>query len=92
MDKYWRSMLYIFKEHGKLQRYMTTAYMDPEAGTVRIRKLKEESKPWSSSEKFMLELALHLYNPRNKVDLSGMDSLDSNNVRIAIEAIRIRYS
>lgn len=92
MDCFWRGMLHIFQNHGKLQRYMTTAYMDPKAGTVRIRKLKEESKPWSPSEKFMLALALHLYNPSNKVDLAGMDSLDSNNVRIALEAIRIRYS
>lgn len=92
MDKYWRSMLYIFQEHGKLKRYMTTAYMDPEKGLLRIRKLKEESKPWSPSEKFMLALALHLYNSSNRVDLGGMDSLDSNNLRIAIEAIRMRYS
>lgn len=92
MDKYWSSMLHIFREHGKLRRYMTTAYMDPTAGTVRIKKLKEESKSWSPSEKFMLALALHLYNPSNKVDLAGMDGLDSNNTRIALEAIRMRYS
>jgi hypothetical protein len=49
------------------------------------------SKPWSESERFMLFLVLHLFNPMFKVDLSGMDDLDKQNKHIAMKAIWIRY-
>jgi hypothetical protein len=91
-DRYWRGMLYLFSEHHKLNRYFTTEYFDFDSGIVKVKLLKEKSKPWSDSEKFMLDLALHLFNPTNKVDLSGMDFLDEQNVQLAIEAIQMRYA
>lgn len=91
LDRYWTSLLYIFSHHAKLSRYMIPEYIDINAGIVQIRKLKETAKPWSRSEKFMLDLALHLFNERNKVNLSDMDHLDANNSKLALNAIQIRF-
>lgn len=91
MDRNWIALLHIFKNHGKLSSLLTTRYFNVNNGIVHINKLREVSKPWSDSEKFMLDLALHLFNQRNKVNLSGMDHLDSYNTNLAIEAIRIRF-
>jgi hypothetical protein len=91
-DRYWRGMLYLFSEHHKLNRCFTTEYFDFDDGIVNVKALKEKAKPWSDSEKFMLDLAMHLFNPNNKVDLSGMDYLDEQNKQLAIEAIGMRYA
>lgn len=87
----WRSMIFLFQNHSKLQQYFTTKYFDLEAERVSIRALKQLAKPWSDSERFMLDLALHLFNDSNKVDLGRMDYLDQNNSRLALKAIELRY-
>lgn len=92
MDRYWASLMFLFKNNANLNSCLTTKYFDLEHRVVHIRKLREVSKPWSESEKFMLDLALHLFNQRNKVNLSDMDYLDSYNAKLAIEAIRIRFN
>ncbi|BFH63955.1 hypothetical protein [Paenibacillus azoreducens] len=91
MDRHWGALLYIFKNNGRLTPLLTTRYFDLDNGIVHIRKLREASKGWTQAEKFMLDLALHLFNQHNKVNLSDMDSLDSYNTNLAIEAIRIRF-
>ncbi|MCG7410596.1 hypothetical protein MH117_24675 [Paenibacillus sp. ACRRX] len=91
MDKYWLALIFLFKENGKLSRYATSEYIDLAAGTVHVKKLQTVSKPWSASERFMLQLALHLYSERNKVNLSDMDRLDSYNKKLALQAIQIRF-
>lgn len=91
MDRHWISLLFLFKENAKLNGYLTTKYFDLENRVIHISKLREVSKPWSNSEKFMLDLALHLFNQRNKINLASMDSLDPYNLNLAIEAIRIRF-
>ena len=91
MDRHWMALLHIFKNNGKLSSLLTTKYFNLDDRIIHIRKLREVSKPWSESEKFMLDLALHLFNQRNKVNLSGMDHLDFYNMNLAIEAIRIRF-
>lgn len=90
-DRYWESLLYLFKNHPKLSQYLTNKYVDIPGATVHVRKLKEAAKPWSTSEKFILDLALHLFNHSNKVDMSGMDRLDDKNKRLAFDALRIRF-
>lgn len=90
-DRYWNGLLHIFMEQAKLQRCLTTEYFDLTTSTVKADALKKLSKPWSQSECFMLNLALHLYNEQHKVNLSDMDFLDTNNKAIAFEAIRLRY-
>lgn len=90
-DRYWKSLIHIFLNHSKLKTYFTTEYFDLQERTVKIGKLKALSKPWSSSERFMLNLALHLFNERNKMNLSDMDYLDANNTKIALEAIQMRF-
>lgn len=91
-DRYWKGLLYIFQNHNKLKQYLDPEFIDFEELTVHTDKLKKASKGWSTSEKFMLTLALHLYNGRNKVDLSEADRLDDKNTEIALKALRLRYA
>lgn len=91
-DRYWGSLIYLFQHCAKLQTYFTTKYIDIEEGTVATAKLKRIAAPWSQSEKFMLNLALHLFNEQNKVNLSDMDYLDDYNRQIALKAIQLRFS
>ncbi|MBQ4899320.1 hypothetical protein KB559_10775 [Paenibacillus sp. Marseille-P2973] len=91
MDKYWRSLLFIFQNTPRLKPLLTKRYIDVELRSVYATKLRAASKGWSQSEKFMLNLALHLYNESNKVNLSDMDYLDYEHKEVAFEALRIRY-
>lgn len=91
-DRYWRGLLYIFTNHNKLKQFLNPEFVDFEELTVKVDKLKRASKGWSTSEKFMLALALHLYNGRNKVDLSEADRLDGGNTEIALKALWLRYA
>lgn len=91
-DRYWRGVIHLFNNHYKLQSYFNTKYFDFEEGTIKIAPLKKVAGPWSESEKFMLNLALHLFNERNKVNLSDMDYLDDCNTKLALEAIAMRFS
>lgn len=91
-DRYWRGLLFIFLNHGKLQQFLSPDYIDFDELTVKVDKLKRASKGWSTSEKFMLALALHLYNGRNKVDMAEADRLDDVNTEIALKALRLRYA
>lgn len=90
-DRYWGSLLHIFKNHDKLQKYLTSPYVDFVERSIRGKSLKQLAKPWSESERFMLDLALHLFNESFKVNLSDMDYLDSRNKQIALKAIQIRF-
>ncbi|CAH1190366.1 hypothetical protein PAECIP111893_00296 [Paenibacillus plantiphilus] len=90
-DRYWGALLYLFINTPKLQLYFTPGYVCLKSERVFGTKLKKVSAPWSQSEKFMLKLALHCFNERNKVDLSDMDYLDSNHRQIAFTALKLRY-
>jgi len=90
-DRYWKPVIHLFTKNAKLKSMFTTKYFDLEAGTIKITSLKKATGPWSPSEKFMLNLALHLYNERNKVNLSDMDYLDEYNRKLAMEAITLRF-
>lgn len=90
-DRYWKGVIHLFKNHSKLQSCFSTKFFDLDAGIIKITSLKRVAAPWSQSEKFMLNLALHLYNERNKVNLSDMDYLDDYNKKLAMEAISLRF-
>jgi hypothetical protein len=90
-DRYWASMIHLFQNHYKLEDVFTTKYFDFNAGRVKIQALKKNAAVWSSSEKILLNLALHLFNEKNKFNLSDLDYLDSNNRQLAYEAIKIRF-
>lgn len=90
-DRYWASMLHLFRNHSKLQRSFNTKYFDFSQEIVKVQSLKRAAAPWSTSEKVMLNLAFHLFNERNRFNLSDLDSLDSNNKQLALEAIKIRF-
>lgn len=90
-DRYWRSALHIFTNCARLQN-LVTKYIDFDECTIDFSGLKRISRPWSQSEKFMLNLALHLFNENNKLaNLSDMDYLDGYNKQIALKAIMLRY-
>lgn len=91
-DRYWRGILLIFSRHSKLRSFLNTKYFDLDGGSVKVEELKKVSRPWSNSERFMLHLALHLFNERNKVNLSDMDMLDPSNKQLALDAIRYRFA
>jgi hypothetical protein len=90
-DRYWASLIYLFQNHYRLKSAFTTKYFNLETETIKIQALKKDSGVWSQSEKIMLRLALHLFNERNKFNLSDLDYLDSNNKNLAYEAIRKRF-
>ncbi len=90
-DRYWRATLHLFINHPKLQRYLTSQFFDLEKGTIRAAALKKAAAPWSESEKFALNLALHCFNESHKVNLSDMDYLDLQNKQLALDAIKLRF-
>ncbi|MEH7126003.1 hypothetical protein V7127_22590 [Bacillus sp. JJ1773] len=90
-DRYWAALIHLFSKHPKLKTVFTTKYFNLEAEEVKIQSLKRYAAPWSQSEKIMLNLALHLFNERNKFNLADLDWLDSNNKLLAFEAIKIRF-
>lgn len=90
-DKRWNSLLYLFSKCDKLNTYFTTEYFNLNESTIEVDKLKKKSSKWSRSEQFMLNMALHLWNEQNKVNLSDMDYLDETNNDLAIEAIYRRF-
>jgi hypothetical protein len=90
-DRYWKGVLHLFQNQWKLKSVFTTKYFDLESGIIHTTAIKRATAGWSQSEKFMLNLALHLFNERNKVNLSDMDFLDDNNKKLAMEAITMRF-
>ncbi|MCL6571729.1 MAG: hypothetical protein K6T88_08580 [Bacillus sp. (in: Bacteria)] len=90
-DRYWASLIHLFRNNSKLKGVFTSKYFNLEGEKIKIHALKKLAGPWSHSEKIMLNLALHLFNERNKFTLSDFDSLDEHNSKIAYEAIRIRF-
>ncbi|TXL68097.1 hypothetical protein FHP05_00105 [Cerasibacillus terrae] len=87
----WASIIYLFKNHSKLQNYLTNYYFDLDNGLILVKELLKKSKPWSRSEQFMLKLAIHLFNSEAKVDLNDIDYLDINNKQLVMEAFKIRF-
>jgi hypothetical protein len=90
-DREWGAMLHLFLNCPNLNCYLTTQYFDFQSCSVKVAALKRLAGPWSQAEKFMLNLAFHCYNNRNKVDLGDMDYLDPNNRQLAFEALQKRY-
>lgn len=90
-NRYWQPVIFLFTENDKLNQYFTTEFFDFDHNSIKTTSLRAKAKYWSQSERFMLNLALHLYNERNKINLSDMDYLDGNNQELAIEAIRMRF-
>jgi hypothetical protein len=90
-DRYWGSFLHLFVNCSKLKMYFRPEFVDIENCDVHGDALLKIAGPWSPSEKFMLNLALHLFNERYVVNLSDMDGLDPSNKRIALDAIKRRF-
>ncbi|MEK4052682.1 hypothetical protein MHB84_03440 [Paenibacillus sp. FSL F4-0087] len=89
-DRNWRGMIYIFSHNQNLKRAVEP-FVDLDERSIDFDGLRRISLPWSKAEKFMLNLALHIFSERNEVTLSDMDYLDSTNKAIALRAIQLRF-
>ena len=90
-DRYWKGVIHLFQNNWKLKTVFTTKYFDMENGLIEVVALKRAASKWSQAEKFMLNLAIHLYTNDGKVDLSNMDYLDDYNKKLAMQAIALRF-
>ncbi|MGG4346476.1 hypothetical protein ABEW68_33155 [Paenibacillus lautus] len=90
-DRYWKGLLHIFSQNQKLSQ-LITSHIDFDELSINASGLIKLSAPWSPSEKFMLNLALHLYNENYTLNLSDMDRLDPINKKIAFKAIQMRFA
>lgn len=90
-NRYWSSMLHLFINHPKLNQVFTTNYFDLYEEIVKVQSLKRKAAVWSNSERIMVNLALHLFNERNKIILSDLDYLDETNKELVMEAVKIRF-
>ncbi|MEK4141124.1 hypothetical protein NST48_09230 [Paenibacillus sp. FSL M7-0547] len=92
-DRYWRGLLHIFTNHNKLKQLLSNpALIDFEELTVHVDELIKASKSWSPSEKYMLTVALHLFNGINSIDIDPADRLDDKNTAILREALLLRLA
>ena len=61
-------------------------------GQIQFSQLMKKIGPWSGSEKAMVKLAAAMYNSVWKVDVNeAFRRLDDGNVKLALEALRIRW-
>lgn len=90
-DRYWAPVIYLFTKHNKLESVFSTKYFNFDTEEIRMVALKRQAGVWSHSEKIMLNLALHLFNSRNKFNLSDLDYLDDFNRQLAYQAMKIRF-
>ncbi len=90
-DRYWKPIITIFSQHEKLNPYLFSKFIDFKSCCIDIRGLLSISETWSSSEKFMLRFALHLYNSSIAIDLAEIDLLDSTNRALVQEALERRF-
>ena len=91
-DRYWRGLLFLFKECAALRPYLTEKYFDFTEGRVRFNDLKECASVWSAGERVLLDLAAHMFNDQqHDFHLSDLLDLDRQNFDLAQKAIRLRY-
>lgn len=63
-----------------------------EEGTIRFSELVSKMGPWSSGERALVKLAAALFNSYWKADVNEVfRSLDADNTRLALEALKIRF-
>lgn len=87
------ALKYIFLNHEKLRKEIEIGELvNLESQIIRYNLLREKSRKWSVNERFLLHLALNLFDfCCIKVDMSRIDRLSENERDIALTAIRIRF-
>ena len=87
------ALKYIFLNHEKLRKEVESGELvNLESQIIRSHALREKARKWTISERFLLHLALNLFNfCCVKVDLSRIDRLNEKERDIALTAIRIRF-
>jgi hypothetical protein len=91
INPYMDTVTFLFSNHSKLQSYLTEEFINIYEGIIEEDKLRSIAKSWSRSEKFVLNLALHLYSGQGKIDLNDIDYLNLENKRLVMEALKIRF-
>lgn len=90
-DAYWLPLVLIFLNVPALRGLM--ACLDFQREVIDYAGLDRRARGLSSGEAFMLELALHIFLPHNKLPSNGllnMNLLDPRNFELALAAIRLR--
>jgi len=87
-DRGYQAALYALAATGKNVR----EYVSP--GEIHFDELLGDAAPWSSGEKALVKLAATLFNsaawPVTVQDI--FYSLDKDNLRVAVEALMVRYA
>lgn len=90
-DRYWGGLLHIFTNNNKLMQFLCNPkFIDFDEFTIHVDELINASKNWSPSEKYMLTVALHLFNGFNSIDIDMADRLDDKNTEILKAALLLR--
>jgi hypothetical protein len=94
-DKEWQALLAILRFiDARTQKGLESLYVDLPRETVDVQGLRDHAM--SMSQKYLVMLALHLFNcednPLPKNGLRGIDMLSGDYYKVAIQAIKIRFS
>ena len=87
------ALKYIFLNHEKLREEVERGELvDLDSQIIRYNELREMARKWTINERFLLHLALNLFDfCCVKVDLSRINRLNEKERDIALTAIRIRF-
>ena len=87
------ALRYIFLNHPKLKEQVNGPYViNFEGQILDVKSLKSLARKWTFNERFLLHLALNLFDLEDvKVDLSRINRLNEKERDIALTAIRIRF-
>lgn len=88
----YHALRYIFVNHPKLKKLIGGPYINLEGQLIDVNSLKALARKWTFNERFLLDLALNLFEvDGTKVDLSRINRLNEKQREIALTAIRIRF-
>ena len=93
-DVYWRGTIHILGSMANREpkfRPLLHRYVNVDESSIDFFGMKRAVSSWSHSEKIMVKLAAHLFNQVHKFNLSDLDYLDSQNMRVALKAIELRF-
>jgi hypothetical protein len=72
-------------------RSLLQRFVNLDESSIDFFGMKRAISSWSHSEKIMVKLAAHLFNKIHKFNLSDLDYLDSQNMKVALKSIELRF-
>lgn len=91
---YREALRHIFMNNAKLRDEVEKdEIVNIDAEMIRVDELREKALEWDFEDRFLLDLALHLYDCSEiEVDLGNIDYLSKEGSIAALNAIRIRFN